>query len=113
MKIAIIGTRGIPAAYGGFETLAEELSTRLAERGHEVTVYARPASVGASVATHRGVRVVHLPTIRHKYFDTVVHGVLSALHASGGGYDAVLVCNAVNALAAAFRASSGHRRVSS
>ncbi len=100
MKLAIIGTRGIPAAYGGFETLAEELSTRLAERGHEVTVYARPASVGARVPTHRGVRVVHLPTIRHKYFDTVVHGVLSALHASGGGYDAVLVCNAVNALAA-------------
>ena len=102
MKIAILGTRGIPAAYGGFETLAEELSTRLAARGHDVTVYARPASVAAKVPTYRDVRVVHLPTIRHKYFDTVVHGVLSALHASVSGYDAVLVCNAVNALAARF-----------
>jgi glycosyltransferase involved in cell wall biosynthesis len=99
MRLAILGTRGIPAAYGGFETLAEELSARLAERGHEVTVYARPGGTGAAVATHRGVRVVQLPTIRHKYLDTVVHGVLSGLHAAGAGYDAVLFCNAVNALA--------------
>ena len=41
MKIAILGTRGIPARYGGFETFAEELSKRLAARGHEVTVYCR------------------------------------------------------------------------
>ena len=98
MKIAIIGTRGIPAAYGGFETLAEELSARLAERGHSVTVYARPGGVAARVPEHRGVRVVFLPTIRRKYLDTVVHGLLSALHASAVGYDAILVCNAINAL---------------
>ena len=41
MKIAILGTRGIPARYGGFETLAEQLATRLAARGHAVTVYCR------------------------------------------------------------------------
>jgi hypothetical protein len=48
MKIAILGTRGIPANYGGFETFAEELSTRLAARGHDVIVYGRthhPAQV--------------------------------------------------------------------
>jgi glycosyltransferase involved in cell wall biosynthesis len=98
MRIAMLGTRGIPAAYGGFETLAEELSARLAARGHEVTVYARPGFVELEVAEHRGVRVVLLPTIRHKYLDTVVHGLLSALHAATCGYDAILVCNAVNAL---------------
>ncbi|MBI4482243.1 MAG: DUF1972 domain-containing protein, partial [Acidobacteria bacterium] len=38
MKIAIIGTRGIPASYGGFETFAEELAARLVQRGHQVTV---------------------------------------------------------------------------
>jgi glycosyltransferase involved in cell wall biosynthesis len=99
MKIAILGTRGIPAAYGGFETLAEELSARLVARGHEVTVYARPGGVPARVTRHRGARVVHVPTIHRKYLETVVHGFLSALHASAEGYDAVLVCNAVNALA--------------
>lgn len=99
MKLAILGTRGIPAAYGGFETLAEELAARLAARGHDVTVYARPAGVARRVAAHRGARVVFLPTIRHKYLDTVVHGLLSGLHAATAGYDAVLFCNGINAVA--------------
>jgi glycosyltransferase involved in cell wall biosynthesis len=98
MRIAIIGTRGVPAAYGGFETLAEELSARLAGRGHLVTVYARAHGVGSVVSTHRGARVVHLPTLRLKYFDTAVHSALSGLHAAAEGYDAVLVCNGANAL---------------
>ncbi len=98
MKLAIIGTRGVPAAYGGFETLAEELSARLAARGHDVTVYARSHGVGAVVPFHRGARVVHVPTLRTKYFDTVVHAALSGLHASLGNYDAALVCNGANAL---------------
>ena len=41
MRVAIVGTRGIPARYGGFETMAMELSGRLAERGHDVTVLTR------------------------------------------------------------------------
>lgn len=98
MKLAILGTRGIPAAYGGFETLAEELSARLAARGHDVTVYARRGAAGSAVGRHRGARVVTLPTIRRKYLDTVVHTALSGLHAAARDYDAVLVCNGVNAL---------------
>jgi glycosyltransferase involved in cell wall biosynthesis len=98
VKVAILGTRGIPAAYGGFETLAEELSVRLAARGHAVTVYARRGAVRAERAEYRGVRVVFTPTLRHKYLETVVHGVTSGLHAAAEGYDAVLVCNGANAL---------------
>ena len=41
MKIAIMGIRGIPASYGGFETFAEEISTRSTKKGHQVTVYGR------------------------------------------------------------------------
>ncbi|MHB1047431.1 MAG: DUF1972 domain-containing protein [Thermoanaerobaculia bacterium] len=99
MRLAILGTRGVPAAYGGFETLAEELSARLAARGHEVTVYARRGAVREAVSRWRGVRVVFAPTFRHKYLDTVVHGVTSGLHAAVAAYDAVLVCNGANALA--------------
>jgi glycosyltransferase involved in cell wall biosynthesis len=98
MKLAILGTRGIPANYGGFETFAEELATRLVRRGHQVSVYCRPHYVPPSLQTYQGVRLVNLPTIRHKYFDTVVHTALSSLHAMGGGYDLVLMCNAANAL---------------
>ena len=98
VRVAILGTRGVPAAYGGFETLAEELSVRLARRGHDVTVYARRGCVRGELSSFLGVRVVFTPTIRHKYLDTVVHGVTSGLHAAVEGYDAVLVCNGANAL---------------
>ncbi len=55
MKIAVLGTRGIPANYGGFETFAEELSARLARRGHEVTVYCRSNNISYPSAKYRGV----------------------------------------------------------
>jgi glycosyltransferase involved in cell wall biosynthesis len=99
MRIAILGTRGIPASYGGFETLAEELSTRLAARGHEVTVYCRRAYAAHPHGhRYRGVRLAVLPTVRHKYLETVVHAGLSALHALPRRFDAILLCNAANAL---------------
>ena len=37
----MIGTRGVPARYGGFETAIEEVGRRLADRGHQVLVYCR------------------------------------------------------------------------
>jgi glycosyltransferase involved in cell wall biosynthesis len=97
MRIAILGTRGIPANYGGFETFAEHLSTRLAARGHDVTVYCRAHYVSPRELEFQGVKLKVLPTIRHKYFDTIVHTFLSALHAAPARYDAALICNAANA----------------
>src|SRR5882672_710900 len=96
MKIAILGTRGIPANYGGFETFAEQLGTRLAARGHEITVYGRKHYATSSATTHNGVNLVVLPTVRHKYFDTVIHTLLSVLHATPRRYDAILIFNASN-----------------
>ena len=96
MRIAILGTRGIPASYGGFETFAEHLSTRLVARGHDVTVYGRAHYVSPRQLEFHGVKLKVLPTIRHKYLDTVVHTLLSAVHAMFGKFDAVLICNAAN-----------------
>lgn len=93
--IAILGTRGIPANYGGFETFAEELSSRLTARGHRVTVYCRnphPAK------TYLGVELVWLPTIRHKYLDTLAHTAFSTLHLVFFRADVALYCNAANAI---------------
>ncbi len=99
MKIAILGTRGIPANYGGFETFAEQLGTRLAARDHEVTVYCRKHYSTSRATTHyNGVKLVVLPTIRHKYFDTVIHTFLSVLHAAFRKYDVILICNAANSV---------------
>jgi glycosyltransferase involved in cell wall biosynthesis len=96
MKIAILGTRGIPANYGGFETFAEQLGTRLAARGHEVTVYCRKHYSTTGDPSYKGVSLVTLSTIRHKYFDTVIHTLLSVMHATPRRYDAILICNAAN-----------------
>ena len=95
MRIAILGTRGIPARYGGFETFAEELATRLVSRGHSVTVYCRDQD---PVGSYRGVQRQYLPTIRHKYFDTLAHTGLSTLHLLGHHVDVVLYCNGANAI---------------
>lgn len=95
MRIAILGTRGIPANYGGFETFAEELSTRLAARGHRVTVYCRERQ---PFTEYRGVRLIYLPTIHHKYLDTLAHTFVSTLHLLAHRADAALYCNAANAL---------------
>ena len=95
MRIAILGTRGIPANYGGFETFAEELAKRLVERGHEVTVYCRERH---HAPTFLGVKLVYLPTIRHKYFDTIAHTCISMLYLLAHPVDVALYCNAANAI---------------
>ncbi len=95
MRIAIVGTRGIPARYGGFETFAEELSTRLAARGHDVCVYCRERHTDV---TYRGVALRYLPSIRHKYFDTLAHTFFSTVHLLGHRVDVALYCNGANAL---------------
>lgn len=109
MKIAILGTRGIPANYGGFETFAEQLSVRLVARGHEVTVYCRRHHANPALTEFRGVGLVVLPTWRHKYFDTVLHTGLSVLHAWFRPYEAVLICNAANAISAGLARLSGKK----
>ena len=82
MKIAILGTRGIPASYSGFETAVEQLASRLTARGHEVIVYCRRHVVDPSLETYRGAELVHLRTVQNKYLDTFVHTFRSAVHAA-------------------------------
>ena len=103
MNIAILGTRGIPAAYGGFETFAEELAARLAARGHRVWVYGQPHRVGfrlPGATQYRGAHLVLLPSIPHKYLETVSHTFLSVLHLLWRlrAVDVALVCNAANSV---------------
>jgi len=97
LNIALLGTRGIPANYGGFETFAEELSTRLAERGHRITVYSRSHFVDPQLRSYRGVNILPLSSVRTKYLETVTHTSLSVLIAFFKPYDIVLICNAANA----------------
>jgi len=97
MRIALMGTRGIPANYGGFETFYENLGPGLAARGHDVTVYIRPHAVGKVVGNeYRGVHLVRLPSITTKHLETITHTLASVLHGLTRRYDVVYVCGVGN-----------------
>ena len=96
MRIAICGTRGIPANYGGFETFAEALATRLVERGHEVVVYGRKHWISYPQDSYHGVKIRLLWAPKHKYFETPVSTLVSFFDLLRNPVDCVLLCNAAN-----------------
>jgi glycosyltransferase involved in cell wall biosynthesis len=101
LSIAMVGTRGVPARYGGFETAVEEVGYRLAERGHRVVVYCRDAAstvpLSERPAGYRGMELVHLPALRKRSLETLSHTALSAGHLFGHRTDAAVVFNSANA----------------
>lgn len=94
MRIAMIGTRGVPARYGGFETAVEEIGARLVEGGHEVVVYCRGEDRSP---TYLGMERVSLPALRHPILETLSHTALSVGHLLRHRCDAAIVFNAANA----------------
>ena len=98
MKIAIVGIRGLPSSYSGYETFIGELAPRLVQRGHEVTVYCRSALYQERPAEHLGIKLRYLPSIEHKFLSTLTHSALATLAASCGGFDLVFSVNAANGM---------------
>ncbi|MGY1805391.1 DUF1972 domain-containing protein [Blastococcus sp. SYSU D00922] len=99
MSIAMVGTRGVPARYGGFETAVEEVGRRLADRGHRVVVYCRstPGERGDRPVEHLGMELVHLGAARRRSLETLSHTALSVRHLIAHRTDAAIVFNAANA----------------
>ncbi len=89
MRIAFIGTRGVPATFGGIEHHVEEVGSRLAARGHDVTVYCRANYVPEGEDVYKGMRLIRLRTVSSKRLDAIVHSALSTARALGQGYDVV------------------------
>lgn len=82
IRVAISGARGIPALYGGFETFAEELAPRLVQRGFDVTVYCRRRySDTSKPKSFHGVRLVYLPSIGRRAFESPSAELVSSLYA--------------------------------
>ncbi|MGY1639789.1 DUF1972 domain-containing protein [Geodermatophilus sp. SYSU D00703] len=98
LSIALVGTRGVPARYGGFETAVEEVGRRLADRGHRVVVYCRtvPGAEEPPPAEHLGMELVHLPAARKRSLETLSHTALSVRHVLTHRTDAAIVFNAAN-----------------
>ena len=91
LKIGLIGTRGIPANYGGFETCVEEVGKRLSDKGHEITVYCRKSYYNKQQDFYLGMKRVCLPNLKHKSLDTLSHSFLSAWHALFQNLDIYMV----------------------
>lgn len=79
MKISVIGIRGIPATYGGIEKHCEEIYTRLAQKGHKITVYARKNYLNQDIKEYKGIKIKNLWTFNIKGIETSFHTLLSCL----------------------------------
>jgi glycosyltransferase involved in cell wall biosynthesis len=95
LSIAMVGTRGVPARYGGFETAVEEVGRRLAARGHTVRVYCR-AQGEAAGDEYLGMELVTLPAMRKRSLETLSHTALSVAHLAAHRTDVAFVFNAAN-----------------
>lgn len=78
MRVAFIGTRGVPATYSGFETAVENIGRRMVDLGHEVEVYCRSGHYAARPEGYLGMRLTHLPALRQKHLETLSHTLLSS-----------------------------------
>lgn len=90
MRIAMIGSRGIPAGCGGVERVTEELTSELAARGHDVIVYSRPWYVRHLPAPSAGRRIL-TPGLGGKHLDTVTHTATAVFDCLRRGVDVVHV----------------------
>jgi glycosyltransferase involved in cell wall biosynthesis len=88
LRIAFIGGRGVLSKYSGVETYYEQVGTRLARIGHEVTAYCRTYFTPPGTEQN-GIRILRLPTIRTKHLETLLHTLVSTLHVLGSGCDIV------------------------
>ena len=91
MKLAIMGTRGIPASYGGFETSVEETAIRFIKSKIDTYVYCRKNHFQHHPSNYKGIKLIYLPSLRSKYFDTITHTLLSVIHAITQKYNNLII----------------------
>lgn len=85
----MIGTRGMPANYGGVETVVDVLSRQLAARGHDVTVFCRSEDYDTHPPMLDGVRLVYLPASESPGIGAMLHALRAAIHTIGRGYGVI------------------------
>jgi glycosyltransferase involved in cell wall biosynthesis len=93
----MVGTRGVPAAYGGFETAIEEIGKRLAASGHDVTVFCRHKAGTEKLSEYLGMKLIYLPAIKSKSLETLSHTAFTVLRMFlSRRHDVAFVFNAAN-----------------
>ena len=95
-SIALIGTRGYPYVYSGYETFAKELCERLVKRGIEVTIYCHKNLFKYRPKEINGIHLIYLPAIETKILSQLSHSLFAFLHACLQSYDVILAVNSAN-----------------
>lgn len=96
MKVAIIGSRGYPYVYSGYETLVKELSERLVKKGVSVRVYCHRSLFSNRPRVVNGVELIYMPAIEHKVLSQLSHSFLSVVHCCFSDVDVILAVNPAN-----------------
>lgn len=96
MKIGVIGSRGYPYVYSGYETLVAELSIRLVEKGHDVIVYCHKGLFNPRPESINGVSLKYVPAVESKIMSQFSHSLLATIHAVFSNCDALLFVNSAN-----------------
>ena len=89
LRIAMVGSRGVPAGYSGIERAIEEIGSRLVTQGHEVTVFCMARRYDTHPALYRGIKLRHLPSVTGKHSEMLVHAALSTLVGTFGKFDVI------------------------
>ena len=98
--LRILGTRGVPAAHGGFETFAEHLSLYLVSKGWRVVVYCQDDDTGPMFEdSWQGVERVHIPIVQTGPKGTILFDWKATAHAASHkdlcltlGYNTAVFC---------------------
>ena len=96
LKIAIIGSRGYPYVYSGYETLVKELSERLVKKGHLVRVYCHRSLFKKKPKNINGIELVYTPSVNSKIFSQLFNSFFSFIHVCFSNVDIILVVNSAN-----------------
>jgi len=96
INISIIGTRGYPYVYSGYETFVKQLSEQLVHKNCNVTVYCHKGLFEIRPKEIKGIKLVYIPSIETKILSQPVHSFLSIIHACFSNTDVILVVNSAN-----------------
>ena len=94
-NISIIGVKGYPYVYGGYETFVKEISERLIDK-YNITVYCHKSLFSNKPKNLGGINLVYLPTIETKILSQPIHSFFSIIHACFSKSDIILVVNSAN-----------------
>lgn len=97
MKVSIIGVKGYPQVYGGYETLIQSIVRRFTLQKVHVTIYCHKSLFIVKPKQVNGVHLIYLPAIEKKSLSQLTHSFLSTLHACFSAADVVFYVNVANA----------------